>query len=148
MTALRQELANFHVEEMQRVANEVAKNQVDVWNRLIESRVSDLKKDPHLGGNRIATTLGNAKYALESLLPQASEGLPAPFTKAEASELISIMDAGGVSHHKLMIKALNSIYELLREPEPVPANVPLKTAVREPGQRGWYNSVDGVKAAS
>lgn len=148
MTALRQDLANLYIEEVQRIGNEVTKHQVDVWNRLIEQRVNDLKNDPQLGGNRIETTLGNAKYALESLLPLASAGLPAPFTKQEATELIGIMDAGGVSHHKLMIKALNAIYELLREPEPVPANLPLKTAVKEPGKRGWYSEVDGTRAAS
>ena len=142
MTALRQELVNFHIEEVQRIANQVAQHQRDVWSRLTEQRVNELKADPQLGGNRIDTTLGNAKYALESMIPG--------FSKDEAKELIAVMDAGGVSHHRLMIKALNCIYELLREPEPVPGTLPLgaTTSTKEPGNRGWYNTVEGVKAAS
>ena len=148
MTALRQDLANFYIEEVNRIGNQVTQHQRDVWNRLIEQRFNELKSDPQLGGNRIETTLGNAKYALESLLPSVSEGSQAPFTKKDASDLIGIMDAGGVSHSKLMIKALNAIYELLREPEPVNPNLPSeRSGPKEAGQRGWYNTVEGVKVA-
>jgi hypothetical protein len=133
MTAMRQDLANLYVEEVNRIGQQVAKHQHDVWNRLVEQRVNELKSDPQLGGNRIETTLGNAKYALETMV-----GL----SKDEATTLIAVMDAGGVSHHRLMIKALNGIYELLREPEPVPGTLPLNaTTSKEPGQRGWYDSV-------
>lgn len=142
MGALRQDLAALYVEEIQRIGKQVEQHQRDVWNRLIEQRVNDLKNDPVLGGNRIETTLGNAKYALESMIPG--------FSKDEAKELIAVMDAGGVSHHRLMIKALNGLYELLREPEPIPGQLPLsaQTNVKEAGKRGWYDQVDGVKAAS
>jgi hypothetical protein len=140
MQSLRQDLANMYVDEVQRIGKQVEQHQRDVWNRLIEQRVNELKADPQLGGNRIETTLGNAKYALESMIPG--------FSKDEAKELIAVMDAGGVSHHKLMIKALNGIYELLREPEPVPGQLPLSASTpKEPGKRGWYDSTD-VKAAS
>jgi hypothetical protein len=133
MSVLRQDLANLYVEEVNRIGQQVAKHQHDVWNRLVEQRVNELKSDPQLGGNRIETTLGNAKYALETMV-----GL----SKDEATTLIAVMDAGGVSHHRLMIKALNGIYELLREPEPVPGTLPLHaTTSKEPGQRGWYDSV-------
>jgi hypothetical protein len=133
MSAMRQDLANLYVEEVNRIGQQVAKHQHDVWNRLVEQRVNELKADPQLGGNRIETTLGNAKYALETMV-----GL----SKDEATTLIAVMDAGGVSHHRLMIKALNGIYELLREPEPVPGTLPLHaTTSKEPGQRGWYDSV-------
>jgi len=134
MSAMRQELANLYVEEVNRIGQQVAKHQHDVWNRLVEQRVNELKSDPQLGGNRIETTLGNAKYALETMV-----GL----SKDEATTLIAVMDAGGVSHHRLMIKALNGIYELLREPEPVPGTLPLHAQTsKEPGQRGWYDSVN------
>ena len=137
MTALRQELVNMHVEEVTRINQQASQHQRDVWNRLIEQRFNELKSDPQLGGNRIETTLGNAKYALESLV-----GL----SKQEAGELIAIMDAGGVSHHRLTIKMLNGIYELLREPEAISPALPgHPSKSNEPGQRGWYNTVDGIK---
>lgn len=143
-----QELVDLYRGEVERIGKEVAQNQVTVWNRLVEQRVNELKNDPDLGGNRIETTLGNAKYALESLMPEVSKNLPVPFTKQDATDLIRIMDAGGVSHSRLTIKLLNAFYELLREPEPVPANLPLSaTTPKEPGQRGWYDKVDGGRAA-
>lgn len=142
MSAMRQDLANLYVEEVNRIGQQVAKHQVDVWQRLAEQRVNEFKSHPVLGGNRAETTLGNAKYALEGLLPELTKGSPAPFTKQDATELIKIMDAGGVSHSVLMIKALNGLYEALREPEPVPGTLPLHaTTSKEPGQRGWYDSV-------
>jgi hypothetical protein len=142
MSAMRQDLANLYVEEVNRIGQQVVKNQHDVWNRLVEQRVNELKSHPVLGGNRIETTLGNAKYALEGLLPELTKNSPAPFTKQDAADLIKIMDAGGVSHSLLMIKALNGMYEAYREPEPVPGTLPLHaTTSKEPGQRGWYDSV-------
>ena len=137
MQELGQKLVDFYRDEVGRISEAVAANQRNVWNRLTEQRFNELKNDAELGGNRIDTTLGNAKYALEALV-----GL----SKQEASQLISVMDAGGVSHHRLAIKMLNNIYELLREPEPVPPQLPSMPS-REAGQRGWYNSLDGVKVA-
>lgn len=137
MSALRQDLANFYVEEVSKLHTQRDQNQRDVWNRLIEQRFNELKSDPQLGGNRIETTLGNAKYALESLV-----GL----SKDEATQLIAIMDAGGVSHHRLTIKMLNGIYELLREPEAIaPAQPGRGFNSKEAGERGWYSTVDGIK---
>lgn len=137
--AVRQELADYHIAEIQRVANDIAKHQVDVWNRLREQRVNELKSDPQLGGNRIETTLGNAKYALESMF-----GL----SKTEVSELIAVADAGGVSDHRLFVKLLHNAFEKYGEPHPVPSNpMPMAPKGRERGQRGWYENVDGASQA-
>lgn len=141
MQALGQELVDFYQTEVSRIGQQVAKYQVDVWNRTVEQRVNDLKKDSELGGNRIETSLGNAKYALESLVPG--------FSKEDAAEWIKVADAGGVSHHRLTIKLLNKIYEMFAEPEPVNEGLkPVNNQTKSPGQRGWYDSVDGQKAAS
>jgi hypothetical protein len=141
IAALRQDAVNFHIEEIQRVAKAVADNQINVWNKLVEQRVNELKSDPELGGNRIETSLGNAKYALESLIPG--------FTKEEATELIGIMDKGGVSHHRLTIKMLNSIYNLLAEPDPVNNGQPLnQRQAKQAGERGWYDKVDAKQPAA
>ncbi len=139
IAAFRQDAVNFHIEEMQNVVKAVQKNQIDVWNKLVEGRVNDLKADPELGGNRIETSLGNAKYALESLIPG--------FTKDEAAELIGVMDKGGVSHHRLTIKMLNALYRVFAEPEPVNDGQPLKPGqVKDAGSRGWYDKVDAKTA--
>lgn len=136
MTAMRQQLADLWIQEAQRIVSELQAHQRDVWNRINEQRINEIKNDPELGGNRIDTTMGNAKYALETMC-----GL----TKDEAGKLIEVMDAGGLSNHRLMIKALNGIYERLREPGPIDPNLP---SVRStPGQRNWYGTVDGAAAA-
>ena len=45
-----------------------------------------------------------------------------------------------------MIKMLNGIYELLREPEAIaPAQPARGFNSKEAGERGWYNNVDGIK---
>jgi hypothetical protein len=139
LATFRQDAVNFHLDEIQRVAKAVSDNQINVWNKLVETRVNELKNDPELGGNRIDTSLGNAKYALESLIPG--------FTKDEATELIGIMDKGGVSHHRLTIKMLNAIYNLMAEPEPVNNGQPLnQQQTKQAGERGWYKTVDAKTA--
>ncbi len=138
--ALRQNLVDFYHTEVQRIGTEVAKHQIDVWNRLNETRINELKADPVLGGNRIETTLGNAKYALENFM-----GL----SKQEVADVLQVWDNGGVSNHRLTIKALNSLYERFREPEPVPPNPMVPPTKRnEPGQRGWYSAIDGQNLPS
>lgn len=134
MANIRQMVIDKYLSEMKRVSEQVAQYQRDTWNRINEQRINELKSDPQLGGNRIETTLGNAKYALESMV-----GL----SKDEAKQLIEVMDAGGVSNHRLMIKLLHGVYERLREPEPVQSN----PSPIERGQRNWYSQVDGVSAA-
>jgi hypothetical protein len=121
-----QKLVDFHAQQVQRVIQDRDQYQRDVWNRLNETRINELKSDPELGGNRVETTLGNAKYVLESMV-----GLK----PTEVQELLAVWDNGGVSNHRLTIKALNHLYERLREPAPVPPNPP---SAKGQGQRNWY----------
>jgi hypothetical protein len=130
--ALRQNLVNFYHTEVQRIGEQVAKHQVDVWNRMKEGWINDLKSDPQLGGNRIDTTLGNAKYAFENYL-----GL----NKQQQDQLMTILDNAGVSSHPLLVRGLHGLYQRFREPEPVSPNPPIpQNKGKEPGQRGWYDS--------
>jgi len=133
--SLRQSLVDFYHTEVQRIGREVVRHQVDVWNRMKEGWINDLKADPQLGGNRIDTTLGNAKYAYESML-----GLD----KQQQDGLMAILDNAGVSSHPLLIRALHNLYERFREPEPVPPNPIVPPKGKEAGNRGWYSAIDGV----
>lgn len=134
--ALRQSLVDFYQTEVQRIGEQVSKHQVDVWNRMKEGWINELKSDPRLGGNRIDTTLGNAKYAYENML-----GLE----KQQQDGLMAVLDNAGVSSHPLLIRALHNLYERFREPESIPSNPMVPPARgKEPGQRGWYSAVDGV----
>lgn len=136
-----QNLVDFYLTEVQRIGEQVAKHQVDVWNRLNEQRINEFKADPEIGGNRQETTLGNAKYVLQEWF-----GL-----KDKGANLLNILGAGGVANHVDFIRGLNNLYERFREPESVPANpgplAPSRTS-REPGQRGWYDEVPATGRAA
>jgi hypothetical protein len=134
MQAFRQEVINDYISEVQRIGQEVAQYQITVWNRLKEQRIAELKADPELGGNRIETVLGNAKYVIEDF-----GGL----TKAEQDQLFQVWDSGGVSEHRLTVKLLNNIFQRFSPPEPVIQNHPAASNLMlEPGKRAWYDRVD------
>ena len=135
MQALGQDLVNFYGQEMARVSREVMQYQVDVWNRHCEQEFNVLKNDPEIGGNRIDTTLGNAKYVLEQF----------GGSKDEQTRLMASLDRSGISHNRDFVALLHRMFERYREPEPVQPNLP-SVAAKQPGQRNWYETVDGGKA--
>lgn len=132
--ALGQQLIDFYTGDVQRIGAEIQQrletNQREVWNRLNETRINELKSDPELGGPRLETTLGNAKYIIEQFLP-----------KADQERLLAELDNGGVSSSRAFVSLLNNIYERYRAPAPVTLNPPAVTSSRrnEPGKRGWYD---------
>lgn len=135
MTALRQKLVDFHVDEIKRVGEQVLEHQRTVWNRYNEGLIAQFKADPELGGNRELTTLGNAKYAFENHLGLNQE---------QRDGLLEAMNASGMGNHPLMIRALNNLYERLREGGPVNPNLPsIPARGKEAGQRGWYDNLEG-----
>jgi hypothetical protein len=139
MQSFRQEMINDYIAEVQRIGADVAKYQRDVWNRTIETRINELKADPELGGSRIETVLGNAKYVIEDF-----GGL----SKAEQSELLAVWDNGGVSNHRLTVKLLNNIFTRFQPPQPISPNNPAASKLMsQSGKRNWYDTVDGAKSA-
>lgn len=129
MQALGQDLVSFYASEVQRISQDISKYQVDVWTRHVEQEFSQLKADPALGGNRIDTTLGNAKYVLEQF----------GGSKEEQARFMATLDRSGVSSNRDFVALLNRMFERYREPEPVSPNLPSVQA-KQPGQRNWYES--------
>lgn len=138
MQALGQKVMDLYAGEVQRIGEQVAKYQVDVWNRHLETAVNRLKSDPEIGGNRIDTTLGNAKYVLEQF----------GGSKEEQDRLMATLDRAGVSSDRDFVALLNRQFERYREPAPVPPNLP-SVKTNPSGQRNWYDTVDvgGAKAS-
>jgi hypothetical protein len=130
-----QRLIDMHLAEIQKVGEQALRHQRHVWDRTIEARINEVKADPVLGGNNLPITLGNAKFALQQHLGLAP---------AEVQELLAVMDNGGVSSHRLMLKALNHIYERNREPGPIDGQNPAtsKLMQQSAGGRSWYDTVD------
>jgi hypothetical protein len=137
MQQLGQKVMDLYAGEVQRIGEQVMKYQVDTWNRHLETELNVLKSDPALGGNRIDTTLGNAKYVLEQF----------GGSKDEQDRFMATLDRSGVSSNRDFVALLNRMFERYREPEPVSPNLPSVKA-RVPGQRSWYDTVDvgGAKA--
>jgi hypothetical protein len=137
MQQLGQKMMDLYATEVQRIGQQVQQYQVDVWNRHLETELNVLKSDPQLGGNRIDTTLGNAKYVLEQF----------GGSKDEQDRLMAKLDRAGISSNRDFIAFLNRQFERYREPEAVSPNLPSVKA-RTPGQRSWYDTVDvgGAKA--
>lgn len=136
MQQMGQKLMDLYANEAQRIANDFRQYQVDVWNRHLESEVSSLKADPQLGGNRIDTSLGNAKYVLEQF----------GGSKEEQTRFMEKLDRSGISSSIEFVSLLNRMHERYREPQPVSPNLPSQKTNTGPGARGWYDSVDVGKA--
>jgi hypothetical protein len=132
---LGQRMLDLYHSEMSRVAGQVESYQRDVWNRLNEKRINELKSDPDVGGTRLDQKLGNAKYVLETLM-----GL----SPNQQAKLLRKLDTGGVSNDVTFIRGMANLYERFREPNPVIPNQP--STPREPGNRGWYDRIDGQVA--
>ena len=131
MQDLGQKLVNLYAEEATRMATELQKHNVDVWNRIKEGWVNEFKSDPEIGGNRVDTTLGNAKYAFQNHF-----GLDTDQQKS----LMAVLDNAGVSSHPLMIRALNNLYERFKPAAPAQPNLPGKS--KGAGQRNWYDTTE------
>lgn len=131
MQQLGQKMMDLYAQEVQRIGQQVQQYQVDVWNRHLESELNVLKSDPELGGNRIETTLGNAKYVLEQF----------GGSRDEQDRFMAVLDRAGVSSNRDFVALLNRMFERYREPQPVPSNLPSVPA-KSPGQRNWYDTVD------
>jgi hypothetical protein len=129
-----QQLIDLYVSETNRFREEVARHQVEVWNRTKEQWINDVKSDPELGGNRMETVLGNAKHFIENLAG----------TKEQFNQLMTALDMTGMGNHPALIRLFANAYERYREPSPVPANPgpPLTKQGRD-----WYSKVDGSSAA-
>jgi hypothetical protein len=136
MGATRQELVDYHIKEVQNVINAQQQLQRDVWNRYNEQQIAKMKADPELGGNRLETTLGEAKRAYETF-----GGL----TKQQSDELLVALDNGGLSNNPLFIRFLRNLDVRFREPEPVSPNLP-GAPPNARGQRNWYEKIDGQAA--
>lgn len=137
MQQIGQKMMDLYASEAARIANDFRQYQVDVWNRHLEGEVSKLKADPQYGGNRIDTSLGNAKYILEQFGGD----------KAEQARFMEKLDRSGISSSVEFVALLNRMHERYREPQPVAPNLPTsKTNGNQPGQRNWYDKVDGQSA--
>lgn len=111
---LGQELINFHVAEVQAVADRVQRSNVEAWDRMQDQWVSDFRSDREIGGNREITTLRNCAAVIEQYGGS-------PEQQAQLREIFTVTGAG---NNPAVIRLLNNIGRVLSEGRPVPAAKP------------------------
>jgi hypothetical protein len=109
--AFGQKLIDRYVGEVQRIGEATQKAQRDAWSAFNESQIAEFKADPEYGGKREETSLSQARYVIDRMLP-----------KQQADELIAMMSHTGMGNNLRLIGLLNKIYPFIAEPSPVQAS--------------------------
>lgn len=131
-----QQLVDFHVKETQRIAEAVAKHQMDVWQNVGETWKNELRNDETLGRNRLDTTLSQAKAVIEQY-----SGSP-----ENSQKILSLMDTTNLGNNREVVGLLHNIAKALNIFEDkivaAPPTPPKRT--KSPGNRGWYQSMENT----
>lgn len=128
-----QQLVDLFVSEMQNVQKARDQHQIAVFNEMQNAWKEDLRNDPDLGGNRIETSLGQAKWVIEQW----------GGTKEQQQQLVAQLSYTGMGNNVGMVRLLNNIAEILGEGEVVPAS---PIAPKPSGRSNWYPSMNGSGA--
>lgn len=130
-----QGLVDLHLKDIQRVYEQVAQNQQDTWIKLNDGWKDETRKDEKLGGNRLETSLSNAKAVIEMFAR----------TPAEADLMLAHTSRNGMGNFLPFIGMLNNLGEILNvfEDGIVPSAPTSPSNNRGPGNRGWYDKSQG-----
>lgn len=112
-----QQLADFHVAEVQSVAQKVASAYDKVWKDQTKSWYDDFVKDPDIGGNRQNTTTNAARDFI-----RRHGG-----TAEQQTEVRTILEKTGLGNHKALIRLLANANLALGEGKPLKAEAPPAT---------------------
>lgn len=125
-----QALVDMHVGEMQRLTQQAAQQQRDVWTQQQNRWRDDFRADKEIGGNRAATSLGLAKSLIEEL----------GGTEEEVKATLAMLSYTGAGNHVGLIRVLhNAALRLSREGEPDTADPP-NSAQGKSRQEKWYGA--------
>lgn len=112
-----QQLADFHVSEVQAVAQKVAAAYDKVWKDQTKSWHDDFVKDPEIGGNRQNTTTSAARDFI-----RRHGGTP-----EQQTELRTILEKTGLGNHKALIRTFANANLVHGEPRTLKAEAPPAT---------------------
>lgn len=122
-----QGLIDLFVKEMQDVQVARDQHQRDVFNQLQNGWKEELRGDPQVGGNRLDTALGRAKWVVEAFGGD----------KKNVDSLLAQMSYTGMGNNVHMVRLLDNLAEILSEGEIVPANAG-KLKDTRPRSEKWY----------
>ena len=140
MQTLRQEMANEGIALQQHAVQQYQAYAQTHWSRKIETWINEFKSDPEIGGSRANTTLQEVKSLIHETLG-----------KERTDKFMSDLDMTGMSSNPEFLRVFAKVARRVAEPQPVaafPAKTPAASKMlAEPGNRGWYNEVDGKQSA-
>lgn len=130
-----QKLVDLHLAEMTKYHEQVQKEQRDVWQKLNNTWKAETRKEL---GNHHDTDLALAKAVLEEY-----GGTP-----EQVRELLAHTANNGMGNYIGLIRTLRNIGRALNvfEDSVVPAQSSAPKPAKSPGNRGWYDKLDGASA--
>src|SRR6185437_7889894 len=120
-----QKLVDLYVNEVQGLGQRLQQRQVEIWNDQNAAWKDEVRGDPELGGNRIATTLNTCGSVIEQY-----GGTP-----QQIAELRQAFNATGAGNHPAVVRLLHNIGKALGEGRPVPAQKPAPAPVGKAQRR-------------
>lgn len=110
-----QKAVDFHVQEVQRVADDVAKLYQTTWERQKTEWKDTFLKDPEIGGNRFQTTVDAARNFIRT-----HGGTP-----EQQTEFRNVMETSGLGNHPAIIRLLSRAGMAMEEGRPLAATKPV-----------------------
>lgn len=140
MQTLRQKMVNEGLALQAAAVQQYQEYSQTIWSRKKEAWINEFKSDPELGGSRANTTLVDVKSLIHETLG-----------KERTDKFMADLDMTGMSSNPEFLRVFAKLARRVAEPQPVaafPASTPAASKMlAEPGNRGWYNEVDGKKTA-
>jgi hypothetical protein len=129
-----QKLMDMFVAEVANVQKARDDYQREVWTKYNDAKKQELRADPVVGGNRMETALGRAKWVIEEFGGTADQ----------KTKLLAELSYTGMGNDAGLVRLLDQVAELLSEGEMVPASA--RPPKGERGAKNWYPSMDGGAA--
>lgn len=134
-----QNLLDLHVAEIKRVADQAAEHQRKVWTDTNDGWKNEFRKDPEVGGSKSEASLRLGKAVIDDAIPEP-----------EIRERIyQYLNYSGMGNHPDMIRLFARLGKQrdVFEDGSNTANARPPNPPKGPGNRGWYPTMGGDKAA-
>lgn len=122
-----QALVDLHLAEVTRIQKETEKHQQDVWKTFQQSQRDEFRADAEVGGNRMETALGRAKWVIEQYGGDAEQ----------QRQLLADLSYTGMGNNVRLTRLLNNVADLLSEGEVVPA-APIAAKTQQSRREKFY----------
>jgi hypothetical protein len=128
-----QKLVDMFVDEATKLTAARDQHQRDVFDQLQNGWKEELRTDPQVGGNRLETSLGRAKWVVEQFGGD----------EKQVGSLLAQLSYTGMGNNVGLVRLLDNVAEMLSEGEIVPASPRPAKDTRSRADR-WYEKQNGA----